>query len=298
MRGLVIGAKGFIGRGVCEELEEMGHEIVQADRTDTEGGMYIDLANPDSIGKVLEKVSPDVIVNCAGIIENSEKAKLNVTFTRNLLEQVVASGITLKRFVMMGSAAEYGYVEPGDLPIKEDHPLNAESLYGLSKIEESKLALSYRDSANIPVVVARLFNPIGKGIAGRLLVPRIIAQIEEFADGARETIEVNRLDASRDYIHVKDASAAIAILASSTETPKHEVYNVGSGQSTSNAGIIEIILDKMEFERRPEVIETSDTPEPLAATQADISRLSQEFGWSPRFAISQAIEEIIDAKRR
>ena len=63
-----------------------------------------------------------------------------------------------------------------DVPIDEEHPLNAQSPYAATKIAADQLALSYRRSFETPVVVARPFNTYGPRQSARAVIPTLITQ--------------------------------------------------------------------------------------------------------------------------
>lgn len=295
MKVLVIGANGFIGSSVADAMSEE-HEVFRAARqTDVNNSLHIDLLDRSSIAELLGQINPDVIINNAGVVENSEKAMQNVTFTQNLLETAAESGLTFKKIIISGSAAVYGLVAPDNIPVSEDAPLNANAGYGLSKLQEEKIALEIGAKHNLPVVVVRIFNPIGAGMHERFLVPKIISQVQEFQAGTKDSIEVSRLDSKRDYINVKDVASAIKTLVEND--CQENIYNAGSGNATSNGDLIELVLRNTSLQTRPKIIETSSDPEALVAIQADASRLKDEFGWSPAHAIEDTVKEIIDATR-
>lgn len=295
MKILVIGANGFVGNSVANTLSKK-HEVFRATRqTDAINNLHVDLLDRKSIADLLDEVKPEVIINNAGVVENSEKAAQNVTFTQNLLEVVAESGLVLKRIIISGSAAVYGQVVPENIPVPEDAPLNASAGYGLSKLEEEKIALELGAKHNLPVVVARIFNPIGAGMHEKFLIPKIISQVKEFEAGTKNSVEVSRLDSKRDYIDIQDVATAVAILAESD--PRESIYNVGSGQATSNGELIQLVLSNINIATKPNIIETSGEPEVLVAIQADISRLSNEFGWKPEHDMADTVKEIIDATR-
>jgi nucleoside-diphosphate-sugar epimerase len=298
---LIIGSGGFIG-GAVKSLLSNDFQVYGAHSSpgsySEKDSIYIDLLKPATIEEALRKIQPQVIINCSGIVENSEKAMLNPVFSENLLKEVVKAKLRPERIIISGSAAEYGVVDKSNIPVSEDAPLNANAGYGLSKLQETRLALKIGQEHDLPVVIARIFNPIGKGMHSRFLIPKIILQVQEFADGKREVIEVSRLDSKRDYINVEDVALAIKALAKSP--PKklsHDVYNIGSGKSTSNGELIELVIKNSSVKKQPKVIETSQDEEPLVAIQADISRLKNEFGWSPIKSIDETVREIVNGTR-
>lgn len=296
MKVLVIGANGFIGSNVCSVLGKY-HDVYKAGRlikqNDREFNM--DLLDLKAISRVLLAVKPEVIINCAGVVENSDRAKLNVEFTENLLNAIAKNKLLLKRIIISGSAAEYGNVTTKNIPVAENTPLNADAGYGLSKILEENAAIKLGDKYNLPVTTIRIFNPIGNGMHPRFLIPSIIRQVAEFKVGTGKSIKVSRLDSLRDYINVKDIASAIKALI---EHPsKYPCYNVGSGIATSNRQLIELIIKEYNLSSEPELIETSLDPEKLVAVQADITRIHEEFHWIPDYTIEETIKEIVNAPR-
>lgn len=296
MKILILGSNGFIGSKVIEALSA-DHEVVGTVRiTRTKDrDVYIDLLKRETIAKALKEIEPEVVINCAGVVDNSEASDANPVFTSNLLEEVLASGLQFKRIIISGSAAEYGVVDEKNIPVNEDAPLNATSGYGLSKLKESALALDFREKHNLPVVVARIFNPIGVGMHPKFIIPGIMRQIVEIKEGRKDVIEVSRLDSKRDYIDVDDIARAIKVLVENT--PLQAVYNVGSGKSTSNAELIEMMVKNSRLNSMPTVKETFPEPEPIYAIQADINRIEKEFGWRPQRIIEETIKEVVNAAR-
>jgi GDP-4-dehydro-6-deoxy-D-mannose reductase len=294
MKVLVIGSDGFVGNAVKDAMMPNNEVHGTTRRTqDVVGNLhYVDLLKKETIAKVLLSIMPDVIISAAGIVESSDQAALNPLFTANLLEQIVATGLRPERVVITGSAAEYGEVKLSDIPVKETTPTNPTSIYGQSKLQESTDALLYAKEHDIPLVITRIFNPIGVGMHEKFLVPRILQQIKELMKGSRTIIEVSRLDSRRDYIDVRDVACGIKTIAEAD--PKERIYNIGSGISTSNGELIDILLQYSRLEYKPSIFETSPNPEALVAIQADITRMSNEFAWAPQYDITQTIKEIVN----
>ena len=178
MKILIFGADGFVGSAVAKELSDK-HEVYKAVRNKSVGITEVDadLTKKDSVLRAIKNVRPDAVINCAGIVENTEKAMLNAVFTLNLLESIKDSEQDIKKIIVCGSASEYGVRDQIGRAIHENANLNASSLYGESKIKESTLALKFGEKNNLPVVVVMIFNPIGLGMNPRLLLPNILPLI-------------------------------------------------------------------------------------------------------------------------
>ena len=264
---LIFGANGFVGRNVSSELKK-DYEVFEATRSEPENDhqVQVDLLAEASIRLAMQQTQPDVVINCAGIISAGPEVEQNVDFTRNILNQAVEID-SIKKVIISGSAGEYGLLESeAELPVSENTPLRAQAGYGLAKVKEEQVALSYKDQ--IDVVVMRIFNPIGKRMADRFLLTNLLKQIEEYRNGTREALEVSRLDAKRDYIAIEDVARAMRLVAEGN--PKENVYNVGSGVATSNAELIDLLVSASSLESKPPVNETSPTPESFVSNQADI----------------------------
>ena len=291
MKVAVFGANGFIGRAVTHEMRGAGHDVVEG--TDSITGESVDLLNQDAVTAYLHDTKPEVIINCAGVVAGGDFEN-NVRFTKDILNGVKQADIDVKRVIVTGSAGEYGQVS--HLPVSEDTELNATSAYAVSKIKEEQTALGLAEETDTSVVVARVFNPLGPGMHERFLVSGLLKQIRAIKDGQADHIEISRLDAARDYLAVSDTAVAFRLLAEGE--PREKVYNIGSGVSSTNGQLLDLLLAGSTLEKRPEIVETMSDPEPQTASQADVSRIEQEFGWRPSKSLPRIIEEIINASTK
>lgn len=290
MKVALFGASGFIGSALYDTLRD-GHEVFRVGRLEVgEGNDYkADLLEEKEIEEVLTEISPDIVINAAGIVDTSQDTSQNGIFTKNILKALHGGSIKPKLVVLAGSAGVYGRVD--SLPVPEDAPLRADSGYSLAKLEEEKAALDLAKRYNQRVVIARIFNPIGKGMAKKFFVVRVREQIKRAEEGDSNKIEISRKDSLRDYIAVEDVANAIRLVIEGN--PKHDIYNIGSGTATSNEELLQIMLKNSTVEGSVEVIETQSAPEPLVAGQADVTRIQEEFSWRPEKKLVDSVKEIM-----
>jgi len=239
---LVTGASGALGHALLDRLKnDGGYQVVAASRRATGADEAIlDLHERDQITSTVARVAPDIILHLAATFVNEfDKAyAVNVDAARHLLDAVEASKRPV-RVVLIGSAAEYGVVQPEENPVREDHVLKPVSVYGLTKAWQSTLASLYA-GRGVDVVVARVFNLDGPGLSDRLFIGRLQKQIDDVMAGRKAVIELGPLNAVRDYVSMSDA--AEQILAICACASPGQVYHVASGKPTTMRQLLEMYL--------------------------------------------------------
>jgi len=234
----------------------------------------LDVSNKTQIEKVIKQVNPDIILHLAASFANDFELaySVNVESSRNILETVSRSDKPI-RVVLIGSAAEYGYVLAGDNPIKETHVLQPVSIYGVTKAWQTQLMNLYA-SVGVDVVVARIFNLYGPGISQQLFVGRLQAQIDRVLSGERDTIELGALSSTRDYISTKGAADQIMAIAKHADSGN--VYNVASGEPVTISDLLQRYLAHNKLDRsivRQADALSSHTGHNVSMIYADISKI-------------------------
>ena len=299
---LVIGANGFVGPYLCNNLIEHGYDVfgtkLITEETHFNGKCFdIDILNKDNIEQVINRINPDYIVHLAAL--SSVKLswdKPDLTFQINVIGIInifeVLRKLNLRpRILLVGSSEEYGEIKK---PIvNETYNVNPLNFYALSKVTQEKIGKIYKDNYGFDVVFARSFNHIGPGQSTQFVVSDFanqIAQIEK--DNTLNEIHVGNIKAKRDFSDVRDIVNAYRLLLEKGKNG--EIYNVGSGKCISIEEIlnylisfsnkkINIVIDENKF--RP-----IDTPE----IKADISKLVKDTGYSNQFDIKQTLFNVLE----
>jgi GDP-4-dehydro-6-deoxy-D-mannose reductase len=142
--------------------------------------------------------------------------------------------------VIAGSAAEYGSAIRDGEPIDETAICAPLSAYGASKHAQTRMALAYASDTGTPVLVARIFNPLGPGMPSHLAVGDFARQIASIPWG-RGTLRVGNIDVRRDMIDVEHIATLLCQLAANADA--REVVNVCSGQTPFLRELVEMLID-------------------------------------------------------
>ena len=236
---LVTGASGALGRAVCARLRERGQRVLTTGRG-AGNDIALDLAEPQGIAAALAHSQPDLILHLAASFDNdfAQAYGMNVEASRQLLDAVEQAGRAV-RVVLIGSAAEYGVVQPEENPVSEARVLKPVSVYGMSKAWQTQLAHLYA-ARGVDVTVARVFNLFGPGMSERLFIGRLQQQIDAVLAGRQQLIELGPLGAMRDYLSTMEA--AEQLLAIAALAPAGTVHNVASGEPVTMRALMERTL--------------------------------------------------------
>ncbi len=170
---LITGGTGFIGSRLALRCLERGRDVKVLGKKNNpaeeenlkiieEYGAQVILANiyeKKEVMNALEGV--EVVYHLAAAqhemnIPDQRFWMVNVDGTRSMLEASIKVGV--KRFVHGSTIGVYGIL---DGKINEDSPCNPDNIYGITKLEGEKLALSYSD--RVAVVVIRIPETYGPG---------------------------------------------------------------------------------------------------------------------------------------
>ncbi len=298
MRALVIGGAGFIGSHVTHALMESGRTVTVLDRTSTpvhplpEFVHYLsgDYGDKDLLRKVL--ASADEVIDLAYTtvpktsFENPVYDILsNLPQGVSLLEEAAHDGHCKVLLVSSGGTV-YGVAH--SLPIREDHPTNPVSPYGITKLTMEKYAWMFHALAQLPVTVVRPSNAYGEGQLAFTGQGFIATAIESILN--HKPIEIyGEQGTVRDYLHVHDL--ALGMLAAFDSGEAGQAYNIGSGVGRNNMDILNILKPLAKKAGYP--IEVSFLPPrkfDVPANVLDCSKLKSISGWQSLISLEEGIQ--------
>lgn len=278
MKALITGIDGFVGKYLARELIDSGYEVFGLSRGAVgQNKFFCDITDSECVSKIISEVKPDYVFHLAGFSTLPESFKdpelcfkINVEGTRNLLNAVTNANLN-PRILIVSSSLVYG--NPAYNPIDENCPLNPDSPYAYSRIEQEKVALN----SGLDVMIARSFNHTGIGQKENFAIPSFKKQVRESNDG--DVIYVGNLDVIKDYSDVRDVVKAYRLLLKNGISG--EVYNVGSGKEYSMSAILDRIILQSGKQIRvvidPDKVRPSEIPKSVCNTKKLYSVIKFRF---------------------
>ncbi len=158
LRILITGAKGFVGRALCQSLKDF--DVVQAGRDD----WLSSLASIDCVihlaarVHVFKEVAKDPL---------AEYREVNVEKTLDLARQSASLGV--KRFVFVSSVKVNGELTEKDISFRADDIPNPQDPYAVSKLDAEIGLMQLAKKTEMEVVIVRPPLVYGPGVKANFL---------------------------------------------------------------------------------------------------------------------------------
>lgn len=304
---LVTGADGFIGSHLVELLVKEGFKVraLSLYNSFNDWGWLETIPCLESVEVVTGDVRDpffcreitkdiDIVFHLAALIAipysylaPQSYVDTNVNGTVNMCKASMDNGV--KRFIHTSTSETYGtalYV-----PIDEKHPMQAQSPYSASKIGADAMAMSFFNSFEFPLTIARPFNTYGPRQSARAVIPTIITQI---ANGMKE-IKLGDVTPTRDFNFVEDTCKGFLLLAK-CDAAVGESVNIGSNFEISIGDTLDLIKDIMASEVNFITDKQRIRPEKSEVHRlwCDNTLINSLTGFKPSYSIRDGLEKTVE----
>jgi UDP-glucose 4-epimerase len=301
-RILLTGATGFIGSHVVRCLLKHNCDVAVVIRpqsnlwriSDVLPHLQVirgDLTDVSEIADKIRAFAPDVAIHLAwyGVgnrYRNDPHQVTNLQVGLSLLDAVHAAGC--RSWIGLGSQAEYGVYSHA---VSEEMPTHPVTLYGVTKLCTCLLTQRLCDLYNIRFVWLRLFSAYGPADDVGWMIPYVILTLLR---GERPALTAG--EQRWDYLFVEDAAEAIYRVA---VTPNVQgIFNLGSGKAHTVRSIVERIRNLIDPNLPLGFGEIPYRPDQIMHLQADITKLQDATGWSPRVGLDEGLRRTVDWYRK
>ena len=298
---LVTGGAGFIGSNFLQHLKIVtDEEIVCVDKLTYAGKrnnvpskakLYVaDIAGEDAIKTIFERHDIKTVFHFAAeshvdnsIKDCSEFIRTNIVGTVNLLNASLKHNV--EKFMHISTDEVYGSIENGSFT--EETNYDPRNPYSASKASSDHFVRAFHNTYGLPTVITNCSNNYGPRQHKEKLIPQTILnllndkKIPVYGDGKQ----------IRDWLYVQDHCEALI------EVWKHgvvgEKYNIGGECEVQNIDLIKKIISLMGKDEN--MIEyVKDRPGHDRRYSTDISKITKDLNWKPRFDIDDGLTKTIE----
>ena len=307
MRVLVTGGAGFIGSNLVENLLADQH-IERVRVLDNLATGSIDNVEEFNTSSKFEFIQADIrdysacLNACDGIDILSHQAALgsvprsindpittnevNITGTLNVF--TAAKEKKIKRVVYAASSSTYG--DHTALPKVEDRIGKPLSPYAITKYVNELYADVFSRLFEIEFIGLRYFNVFGPKQSPNGPYAAVIPLFMESALTGKSPIINGDGETSRDFTFVANVvQANLLSLFTTDKKAINQVYNIGLGEQTSLAQLIDYLKEISSSEIEP--IHVAERPGDVKHSLADISKAKLLLGYNPKVSVKEGLRE-------
>ena len=294
---IVTGGAGFIGSHMVDVLRDRGYAVRVIDNLS--GGHRSNLehrtgdADLSCYWEDILTLKPDspifkdarYVFHFAGIgdivpsIENPiDYMNVNVQGTTRVLECARAAGV--QKFVYASSSSCYGLAAT---PTDEQHPIQPQYPYALSKYQGEQAAFHWHKVYGLPANAVCIFNAYGPRVRTTGAYGAVFGVFLKQKLAGKPFTVVGDGTQARDFIYVTDV--AKAFLAAGETPITGERFNVGAGNPQSINHLIELIGG--------DVVYVPKRPGEPDVTFANIGKITSKLGWKPQMSFEEGVRSMM-----
>jgi GDP-4-dehydro-6-deoxy-D-mannose reductase len=309
-RILITGSTGFVGTHLAQHIDAHFGASAEVFLTSKEAEVSpsgaavqaLDVTDEKAVAEAVASVQPSHLVHLSGISSPAEAGsdprlawEVNTLGTRAVADAIIRHAPDC-RLVFASTGLVYGADATVEHPFTEQSPLAPESEYAVTKAA-ADLLVGAMARRGLKAVRLRLFNHTGPGQSELFAAPSFAAQIARIEAGMQEpTVRVGRLTALRDFLDVRDVTAAyVAVIEQSERLPENTVVNIASGRGYEMGFLLAELLSLSTA--RIDVVTTSPAAEEASAPDnliGDPTAAARLLSWRPRYSLRDTLESVLN----
>jgi len=290
---VVTGGTGFLGRHVCDELNQAGAKV------EAVGRARYDLRKRAEIDRMLAETQPDAVVHLAAVVGGIGANRAhpgqflyeNAIMGLELLEACRVSGVI--KTLVAGTVCAYPKHTP--VPFREErlwdgYPEETNAPYGLAKKLLLSQAQAYRAEYGMNVIYLLPVNLYGPGdnfdLRTAHVIPAMIRKFAEAQSAGQHSVSLwGDGSPTREFLYVEDAARAFRLALERYDGP--EPVNVGSGEEISIKDLAGLAAAAVGFEG--EVLWDTNMPNGQPRRCLETSRAKQLLGFEAGTRLDQGV---------
>ncbi len=312
MKILITGATGFVGKRLCNELQNDSHEVYVAIRKKTESVVEKiyqfeigDLSAEIDWSKVLQGVEVVVhtaarvhIMNDSVVDPITEFRRVNTAATLTLARQAATSGV--KRFIFISSIKVNGEMTKPNHPFQPDDAFIPVDPYALSKYEAEQGLLKVAEETRMELVIIRPPLVYGAGVRANFA-----SMMKWIKIGI--PLPLGAVRNQRSFVALENL---VSFIIHCIDHPKaaHEIFLISDGEDVSTTELLRKVAKV--FGQKAFLLPVPITWMRLVATlmgksdvtnrlfgslQVDSSKVYELLGWKQVITMDEQLKKTADA---
>jgi GDPmannose 4,6-dehydratase len=311
---MITGITGQDGSYLAELLLARNYRVVGLLRPDSPGRyerlaavrhriefVTASLLDQGRLQSIIEEYRPSEIYNFAARASSSQlfsepilTSEFNGLAVLRILELIRVTDPTI-RFCQASSSEMFGNV--AEFPQTERTAFRPRNPYGIAKLFGHGMVGSYRDTHNIFACSTILFNHESPRRGHEFVTRKITMAVARIKAGLESTLQLGRLDATRDWGYAMDYVRAMWQMLQAAGA---DDYVLATGVSHSVEEFCEIAFRHVGLDYRNHVVQDPGAYRPNDAAQlvGDSSKAQYVLGWSHTVSFEELVCMMVDADLR
>ena len=284
MRVLILGANGFLGSNLQKILNSNKIEYLCLSRFNQKRKknkfIKCDLNDFNKFKKIVKEFKPKICIDLSwqGIPDYSNKNNQLNYFIKKKIFKILNTN-KCKKIISIGSCWEYGNTLG---KVKENvYRIKKLNHFARTKIKLLKILKKYNKTNGLKYIWVRLFYVYGPNGKKTSLLESLISKYKK-----GKKLNLKNYDGVHDYVYVKDACNAIKNL--SLSNVRSGIYNIGSGNASSNLEFFNTFLKVLKIKNK-----NYKSIFLKNCLISDNTKIKKSIKWEAKYNLSRGLRETL-----